>query len=171
MGNVEQLDFERIAARYVLQRISSEEIQAFAQQCADAGMWSDAIDEIVSARVPIWSDVAPHLATMLASRDVPLPAREDAIAMLIQRQLRDIAKGLAKPYAGMHEIVDLERDSVLPSGGIVGGAYGLQRLIALYWNCQESEELAVPAGSNAETIARIEAEIVALASDWLSRRE
>lgn len=172
------LDWVRIAARYRLGLMTSQDIKDTAIALARAGHWSSAIDDIYSSPNPIMSDVGPAFETILRDEGVELAEEEEARVILLREYLADIADGTVPPRLGMDrimlEIYDPlhdERESIL----YVGEALGIEHLVGDYYSYDElderPDEVSCDGHFGEAAIKALDAHIVETAKSWLQKNK
>ena len=168
------MDAQRVAALYRLGVISSEEIKGYASACLEAGRWSPAIDDIVSAAQPIMSEVGPALEVVLAEEGVEIPDTEEAIWVVLRGYLDEIASGAVPPRAGMQRVISDVYDAAdlhERTKEYVGDSHGLERLIGSFYGYDDLEErpteVSVDGLYGEAAIEALGRHIVQLAQDWL----
>jgi hypothetical protein len=88
------------AARYVLGRISSEELRKAADDALDEGMYTCSLGELAINSGPIMVVAGPLFEAALRELNIALPSREDATCLMLDHYIGQIAEGAIAPYAG-----------------------------------------------------------------------
>lgn len=168
---------ELAAAKYQLGRQTGEALRdlgvALLSEGHDQAVRLAIVEDLTMAEVgPIFERVCREMGQ-------PIPPLDQAIDIVIEAQLSDIAEGRVAPEIGLRQLME---DVVSPhvTGERKAGQYtfsgesrGLQHLVGAYWGYNELRarptELSIDGKFGDEAIALLDEQVVGFARDWLRR--
>lgn len=99
--------FDRLAARYVLGRLRSEDVPALAMAALENGCPSDTVAVLAGMDQPTWRDMDALIIALVHEVGRSLPSHSDADKILTDEQAELIVGGQVSPVAGAWEIWQL----------------------------------------------------------------
>ena len=98
------VDFEEVAARWVLGQVTGSQVAAAATQALLEGHDGPALREVAGTFGPAIRDVAPAFDRALVELGVAQRSRKEAALFLAKRYAARIVDGSLSPYAGARAI-------------------------------------------------------------------
>ncbi len=159
----------RYALRHMSNNFSGEELKLGADDALNHGVYSYSLGELATLSVPLLSDAAPLFESALAELEIPLPSTEDAIASLLEHNIRSIVEGAVSPYEGIHRLVHecyypmIQQEKALT---YAGDSRGIQHLYAAYWDYADLDILGYDGKYGPEAANILDGEVVEDAKEW-----
>ena len=162
------------AARYVLGFELSEALPRVADDALNAGVYSPSLAELATTRNPIMSDVGPLLEKAIHELGMKLPDREQAVDILLQFYISEIAAGNVAPREGLRRVVREcydQHPSSETRGGVCGEELGIEYLASYFYGYDDLEErpdeVSFHEKYGAEAMSLVDEEVIREARDWL----
>jgi hypothetical protein len=165
------------AARYVIQRISAEELKRAADIALDQGLYSDSLGALATTRDPIMADAGPLFEAALRELRISLPSKEDALNSLLEQYVQQIAEGVIRAYEGLDLLIRelyypyIQNENV---SQYAGDSRGIHHLLGAYYgydDLQASPELVSFEGKyGREAVEALDCQVVKLATEWNRER-
>lgn len=97
------MDLNIAAARFALNKLSTDQAIDVASSALDSGRYSDSLGQLMS-QLPVWSEVGPIFKKALAELNIAIPPRAQAILILARDYARQIVMQELSPYEGARRI-------------------------------------------------------------------
>jgi hypothetical protein len=91
-----------LAAKYVLDRVTSQELVNAADGLLSQEVYSISLAELAGTRYPILSEVGPLFVRALRDLAVPLPSPEEAAELLVKHDLWQFTEGAIPTEEALH---------------------------------------------------------------------
>jgi hypothetical protein len=162
------------AARYVVGAVTSDWLREIANTSLEAGLYSPCIAEIATADHPILSEVGPLFEKAVGEVGLAMPSRQQALWDVASFHLRRISDGEVVPRRGLAELLhDLHDDLYEDAKEFFADSLYLHNLMGCYYGYDDLEErpneVSFKGKYGNEAMAAVDAEIVEMAREWLSR--
>ena len=129
------------AAQLALGNASAADLKSAASSAVDAGAMTPDLAALATLRDDTLAEAEPLFRRALADLQMSLPSLDEAVWLLLRREVQGIADGSIEAEAGLKRIMVLFYDADLhqKSHELVGDSHGIEHLVGLYWELHDIE--------------------------------
>jgi hypothetical protein len=158
---------EYIAARIAFGNINADKIKLTVDSLLNEGVYSDDFIGIMDSKPARLDEVLPPFIAYLQHEGIPIPTIDDAVWQLIAHHVNRIASGEADPIEELQELISdvyWDYDFHPHTKKYKGDSHGIEYLVGLYWEYEESNHVVSPWKGN-----KLKRAIVKRSEEWMER--